>query len=102
MADLSQSGPGVLPAPVAPAASAAPFASVSPGLRASHVVGGGLSTVAAVAALAVSNHFKLHLSDEDALLVGGAAVSAGIGLGHVIGQVGVLGLFRRILRGSAA
>lgn len=105
MADLSQSGPGVVPAPAAPVVvgQAPPVVvpvPVSSGLRASHVVGGGVSAVVAVAALAVSNHFNLHLSDEDAILVGGSAVSAGIGLGHIIGQVGVLGLFRRVLRGS--
>lgn len=98
MPDLSQVGPGVVPAP-APAPSAP---SASAGLRASHVVGGGFSAVVAVAALAVSNRYNLHLSDEDALLLGGGVVSAGIGLGHVVGQVGVFGLFRRLLRGSAA
>jgi len=82
----------------APASSDVPSAS---GLRASHVVGGSLSAVVGVIAVAVSNHFALHLSDEDALLVGGAAVSMGAGLGHIIGQVGLFGAFRRLLHGSS-
>lgn len=69
----------------------------------SHVVGGGVAAAIGAVAVSVVNHFThLQLSDPDAVIIGGAAVSAGAGLAHVIEQVGILGIFRRILRGAPA
>ena len=69
----------------------------------SHVVGGGAAAFIGAVVVSVVNHvFKSHVSDADALVIGAAAVSAGAGLGHAIGTVGVLGLFKRVLHGSAA
>lgn len=73
-----------------------------PGLRASHVAGGGVAVALADALVAVLSHYGVHVSDVDALIVGGAAASAGAGLGHVIGAVGLVGAFKRLLRGRSA
>ena len=72
------------------------------GLSASHVAGGGVIGAAGAVVVAVCNHFGWHVSDVDAVMVGGAAVSVGAGLGHVIGKVGVFGAFKQLLRGSNA
>ena len=70
-------------------------------MNTSHVVGGGAATLlGAVAVALVNRFFHSHISDADALVIGSAAVSAGVGLGHVIGSVGVAGLFSRVLHGS--
>lgn len=70
-------------------------------MNTSHVVGGGVATLlGAVVVSLVNRFFHAHVSDADALVIGGAAVSAGVGLGHVIGSVGVAGLFARFLHGS--
>lgn len=58
--------------------------------------------VAGAVIVAVCNHFGWHVSDVDAVLVGGAAVSAGVGLGHVVGKVGIFGAFKQFLHGSQA
>jgi hypothetical protein len=72
-------------------------------LNTSHVVGGGFATLFSAVAVSLVNHFfHAHVSDADAMVIGGAVLSAGVGLGHVIGSVGVAGLFSRILHGSKA
>lgn len=58
--------------------------------------------VAGAVIVAVCNHFGWHVSDVDAVLVGGAAVSVGVGFGHVISQVGIAGAFKALWRGSKA
>lgn len=52
--------------------------------------------------VAVCNHFGWHVSDSDSLLIGGAAVSIGVGIGHVLSTVGVSGAFKRLWRGGGA
>lgn len=70
-------------------------------MNTSHVVGGGAATLlGAVAVSLVNRFFHSHVSDADALVVGSAVVSAGVGLGHVIGSVGVSGLFSKLMHGS--
>lgn len=70
-------------------------------MNTSHVVGGGAATLlGAVAVSLVNRFFHAHVSDADALVIGGAAVSAGVGLGHIIGAVGVAGLLSRLMHGA--
>lgn len=69
------------------------------GLRASHVAGGGLGGVIGAAAAAVLNRYGVRISDLDAALFGSAALAAGTGLGHVVGQVGIVGAVKLLWRG---
>lgn len=86
--------------PEAPASNE-PVHQVSSGLRAAHVAGGGVVVVAGAVVVAVCNHFGWHVSDSDSLVIGGAAVSVGAGLGHVISSVGVKGAFKQLWRGRS-
>lgn len=79
-----------------------PSPQVSPGLRPAHVAGGGVSVVVGAIAVAVCNHYGWNVSDADALVIGGAAVSVGAGLGHIISKVGVFGAFKQFLHGRSA
>lgn len=72
------------------------------GFRPAHVAGGGLAVIVGAVAVAIANHFGYQLSDADGVLVGGAALSAGAGIGHVIGQVGISGAAAFVWRGSRA
>ena len=72
------------------------------GIRAAHVAGGGAAVAVGAVVVAICNHFSWNISDSDALLVGGAAVTAGVGLGHIISKVGVLGAFKQLAFGSKA
>jgi len=78
----------------------APSAPSKPGIQASHVAGGGVVGAGGAVIVAVCNHFGWHVSDVDAVFVGGIAVSAGAGVGHVIGQVGVVGAIKQLWRGK--
>lgn len=79
-----------------------PVSTPASGLRASHVAGGGVVGVAGAVVVAVCSHFGWHVSDVDAVLVGGGAVTAGVGVGHVIGQVGIVGAVKRLVFGKKA
>jgi hypothetical protein len=72
------------------------------GLTASHVAGGGGSVVVGAVVVAICNHYGWDVSDVDALVVGGAALSFGVGLGHIVGKVGILGAFNTLLHGRGA
>lgn len=72
------------------------------GLKPAHVAGGGVSVVVGAVAVAICSHYGWRVSDTDALVIGGAAVSVGAGLGHVIGKVGVFGAVRQLLHGRNA
>lgn len=101
---MSELAPEAVPATPAPVVASETPTSVSEGgtsLNVSHVAGGGFGAVigAAVAGL-VSKFAHVHVSDVDAALIGSAAVSAGVGLGHAIAKGGVVGLFRVFVHGS--
>ena len=71
------------------------------GLAASHVVGGGSGAVLGAAVVGLVNHFlHTHVSSVDSAVIGSVALSTGVGLGHVIGQVGIFGAFGRLLHGK--
>jgi len=76
-----------------------PDASSQKGVSASHIAGGGVVGGVGAVVVAVCNHFGWHVSDVDAVLAGGAAVSVGVGLGHVIGQVGIKGAIKQLWGG---
>jgi uncharacterized membrane protein len=91
--------PVASPSP-APVAVAEPVPAA--GLKPAHVAGGGFAGVVGAVVVAVCNHFGWHVSDVDAVLVGAAAVSAGVGVGHVIGSVGIKGAVKHFWRGNKA
>lgn len=90
----------IIPTEPAPASVAADEPAQATGLRPAHVAGGGFAVVVGAVAVAVCNHFGWKLSDADGVLVGGAALGAGAGLGHVVGKVGLAGAFKALWRGS--
>lgn len=49
----------------------------------------------------VLTRFHVHVSDIDAAILGSAALSAGVGIGHVVGQVGIWGALKRLAVGHA-
>lgn len=91
--------PELIPAPV-PASSAPEGGSQ---LNTSHVAGGGFGTAVGVAVVSLLNHYAhTHLTDADAVLIGAAALSTGVGIGHVFAKGGLLGLVRAFLHGARA
>lgn len=101
MPAVPATAPEPAPAPVAePAPVVVAVPAPKQGLRPSHVAGGGFAGVAGAVVVAVCNHFGWPVSDVDAVLIGGAAVSAGVGVGHVISTVGVRGAFAALWRGQ--
>lgn len=65
-----------------------------------HIAGGGFGTlVGAIVAQALRRYAGWDLSDADAALIGSAALSAGVGLGHVFSTAGALPALRRALYG---
>lgn len=70
-------------------------------MQVSHVAGGGIGALlGAVAAGLLHKFTSLTVSDVDAALIGSAALSLGVGLGHAIDTYGVKGLFARLWRGA--
>lgn len=70
-----------------------------PALRPAHAVGGSTAAILGAVAVGVANHFGYTLSDPDALVLGSAVLGAGLGLGHVIGEVGIVGAVKQLWRG---
>lgn len=70
-------------------------------MSSSHVVGGGAAAfIGAVAVSLINRFFHSHVSDAEALVIGGAAVSLGAALGRSIEKSGVAGLVSLFLHGS--
>lgn len=69
-------------------------------MNGAHVAGGGLGTlVGAAIAEALRRYAHWDVSDADAALIGSAALSAGVGFGHLVSSVGLLPALRKALRG---
>lgn len=67
----------------------------------SHVVGGASAAFIGGVVVSLINHFfHTSVSDADALVIGGAVVGAGAGLGRAIEKGGIAGLFSRVLHGA--
>lgn len=92
----------IAPNEVVPRAGDEPSPQASSGLKPAHVAGGGVSVVVGAVVVAICNHYGWDVSNTDALVIGGATVSAGAGLGHVIGKVGVFGAVKQFLHGRSA
>lgn len=70
-------------------------------LNTGHVTGGGFGALIGVIIATLLRRFGHYsLSDADAVLLGSACVSAGIGIGHGVFTHGITGLFREIWRGQ--
>lgn len=70
-------------------------------MNASHVTGGGVGAVLASVAVGLLHRFtSLTVSAADAALLGSAALSAGVALGHGIGRYGLKGLVTRLWGGE--
>ena len=70
-------------------------------MNVSHVAGGGFGALLGAAFAGLLNKYaSFHISDVDAAVIGSAALSAGVGLGHAVGKFGIKGLFAVLWRGS--
>lgn len=99
---MSNIAPEGVPHPIGLDKAAPADVKPSNGLRTSHVAGGGFGGVVGAAVAAVLSHFHVHVSDMDAAIIGSVAVSAGVGVGHVVGKVGLVGAVKRLVFGSRA
>lgn len=69
-------------------------------MNASHVAGAGFGAVVGALVVGVLQRFvNVHVSDVDSAAIGAVALSAGVGLGHAIGEFGLVGIGRVLLRG---
>ena len=91
------------PAPVVPTPKQITefFAPKPTGIQTAHVAGGGAGSIIGAVVVAVCNHFHVHVSDVDATIIGSAALSAGVGLGHVFAAVGVFPAIKKFFTGKA-
>lgn len=90
--------PAAVPMPVAPSVEvAAPPAQ----LRPSHVAGGGLGGMVSALIVVALAHYHVHVSGVDAAILGSSFLSAGVGIGHVVGEVGIFGAFKRLMVGRS-
>jgi len=97
---LTNIAPEGVPHPIGSETPAPAQPQVVKGLATSHVAGGGFGGVAGAAVAALLTHFHVHVSDMDAAIIGSVAVSAGVGVGHVVGKVGIVGAVKRLVFGS--
>lgn len=62
-------------------------------MNASHVAGGGIGAILGAVIVGLLRHFGVAApSDVDAAVIGSAALSAGVGLGHAVNEYGVAGI----------
>lgn len=67
----------------------------------SHVVGGASAAFVGGVVVSLINHFfHSSVSDADALVIGGAVVGAGAGLGRALEVGGISGLISTVLHGA--
>lgn len=70
-------------------------------MTASHVTGGGLGAVLGAAAVGLLKRYTSYdATAVDASVIGSAALSAGVALGHGVSVYGVRGLVGSLWRGS--
>lgn len=69
-------------------------------MNASHAAGAALGALIGTALAALGTRVGLHLTHADAAGLGVAAVTAGFGVGHAIGQYGIAGVASILWRGS--
>lgn len=70
-------------------------------MNASHIAGGGLGALAGVILAALGAKIGLHLDDTTAAALGAGCLSAGVALGHAIGEYGLAGIAAVIVHGRA-
>lgn len=68
-------------------------------MNASHIAGGGLGALAGVILAALGAKIGLHLDDTTAAALGAGCLSAGVALGHAIGEYGLAGIAAVIVHG---
>lgn len=66
----------------------------------SHVAGGAVGALLGAVVAGLLRHYtSVHPSDVDAAAIGSAAVAAGVWAGHILGTVGLIPAFHRLLHG---
>lgn len=68
----------------------------------SHIAGGGLGALVGVILAALGAKIGLHLDDTTAAALAAVCLSAGLGLGHAIGQYGIAGIAHVLWHGRAS
>jgi hypothetical protein len=70
------------------------------GLQSSHVTGAGVGAFVGATVAGVLNRYRITISPADAALIGSFALSAGVGLGHVVAQYGVFPALKKLFVGK--
>lgn len=65
----------------------------------SHIAGAGIGALVGAILVSLGTRIGLDLTNLDAATLGMAAVGVFLGIGHAIGEYGLLGIGSRILRG---
>lgn len=66
----------------------------------SHVAGGGIGAILGAVVVGLLKHFGVAtVTDIDAAVIGSAALSAGVGVGHAINKYGLAGIASIIWHG---
>lgn len=69
-------------------------------MNASHVAGGGIGALLGALVVGLLKHFGVAtVSDVDAAVIGSAALSAGVGIGHAVSEHGLTGIGAIIWKG---
>lgn len=69
-------------------------------MTASHVAGGGIGAITGALVVGLLKHFGIAAtSDVDAAVIGSAALSVGVGIGHAINEYGITGIAAIIWKG---
>lgn len=68
-------------------------------MNGAHVAGGAIGTLIGAIVAPLLERYGVHITDTTASLVGVAAVSFGVGLGHVVSEQGVWPAVKRVFVG---
>lgn len=68
-------------------------------MNGAHVTGGALGAAVGAVLAPLLAKYGVHVTDSTASLIGVAAASLGVGLGHVVSQQGILPALKRALVG---
>lgn len=99
---MSEISPEPVPVvPPAPVLTPAATPKEGTSMDVSHVSGGGFGVIVGAAIVGILRRYAhVDVSTVDSAVVGSAALAAGVGFGHIVSRVGVLGFGRILLRGN--
>lgn len=70
-------------------------------MNGAHVTGGAIGALVGAVVAPLLARYGVHITDSTASLIGVAAVSLGVGLGHVVSTEGIWPAIKRVFVGPA-